>query len=106
MFFALRGCLAKIYNEGMLPSFHPTYWPDFRIGFGWENEGLWTRVLHRSCSCVCELDVRLLNPLIGPLQLTLWSISWDCLSLGCCSVCVQILGLGFGDDFVLTWRLI
>ena len=29
--------------------------------FGWEIEGIWTRVLHRSCSCICELDVRLLN---------------------------------------------
>ena len=61
VFFALRGYLAKFYNEGMLPSFHPTHWPYFGIGFGWENEGLWTHVLHRSCSCIYELDVRLLN---------------------------------------------
>ena len=31
--------------------------------FDWENEGLWTHVLHRSCSCIRELDVRLLNHL-------------------------------------------
>ena len=29
--------------------------------FGWETEEIWTRVLHRSCSCNCELDVRPLN---------------------------------------------
>ena len=31
--------------------------------FDWETEGIWTHVLHRSCSCICELDVRLLNHL-------------------------------------------
>ena len=47
--------MAKFWNEGMLPG--------FQLGqvFSWENEKLWTHVLHRSCSCICELDVRLLN---------------------------------------------
>ena len=27
----------------------------------WENEGIWTRVLHRNCSYIYELDVRFLN---------------------------------------------
>ena len=31
--------------------------------FDWENGGLWTHVLHRSCSFIRELDVRLLNHL-------------------------------------------
>ena len=31
------------------------------LDFGWETEGVWTRVLHRSCIFICELDVRLLN---------------------------------------------
>ena len=34
---------------------------NLELVFGWEMEGIWTRVLHRSCSCNCELDVRLLN---------------------------------------------
>ena len=29
--------------------------------FGRETEGIWTRVLHRSCICICELDVKILN---------------------------------------------
>ena len=29
--------------------------------FGWEIKGLWTHVHHRSCSCISELDVRVLN---------------------------------------------
>ena len=30
--FALRGCLAKFWNERMLPSFDPAHWLDFRTG--------------------------------------------------------------------------
>ena len=28
---------------------------------GYETKGIWTQILHRNCSCICELDVRLLN---------------------------------------------
>ena len=31
--------------------------------FGWENEGIWTSFLPGNCSCISELDVRLLNHL-------------------------------------------
>ena len=39
--------------------------------FGWEMEGIGTRVLHRSCSCICELDVRLLNQ---PIQTSTFQV--------------------------------
>ena len=42
---------------------------------------------------------------IGPLQLKLWSISHVFRSLGCLLVCVRILGLVFGADFVLILGL-
>ena len=29
--------------------------------FDWEKEGIWAIILHRNCSCISELDVRLLN---------------------------------------------
>ena len=32
-FFALRGCLAKFWNEGMSLGFDLTYWLDFGTGF-------------------------------------------------------------------------
>ena len=32
-FFALRGCLAKFWNEGMLSSFDLAHWSNFGIGF-------------------------------------------------------------------------
>ena len=44
-----------------LPCFDLTHCPDFGTSFGWETKGIWTHVLHRSCNCICELDVRLLN---------------------------------------------
>ena len=31
--------------------------------FSWEMEKIWTLVLHKNCSCICELDVRILNHL-------------------------------------------
>ena len=35
----------------------------FSLGlvFGGETDGIWIRVLHRNCSCICKLDVGLLN---------------------------------------------
>ena len=35
----------------------------FNLGliFGWEMKGILARVLHRSCSFICDLNVRLLN---------------------------------------------
>ena len=39
VFFALRGCLAKFWNEGMLPDFDPTHWSDFGTGFRLGNRG-------------------------------------------------------------------
>ena len=45
----------------MLPSFDPTHCQEFGTGFRLRNRGILTHVLHRSCSCNCELDVRLLN---------------------------------------------
>ena len=38
-FFALRGCLIKFWNEGMLPCFDPAHWPDFGTGFRLGNKG-------------------------------------------------------------------
>ena len=29
--------------------------------FGWKTEGILACVIHRSCSCICELNVRILN---------------------------------------------
>ena len=69
--------------------------------FDWETEGIWTRVLHRSCSCICELDVKLLNhpnwtstthvmvhfPRLPQVRLFL-------------NLCLD-LGIVFGADFVL-----
>ena len=34
---------------------------NLKLVFSWETKGIWTCVLHRSCSSICELDVRLLN---------------------------------------------
>ena len=45
----------------MLLCFDPTHCLKLGLVFGWETEGIWTRVLHRSCGCICELDVRLVN---------------------------------------------
>ena len=44
-----------------LPCFDPTHCPDFGTDFWLGNGGIWAYVLHRSYSCICELDVRLLN---------------------------------------------
>ena len=33
VFFALRGCLAKFWNEGMLLGFDPKHWSNFGTGF-------------------------------------------------------------------------
>ena len=46
-----------------LPCFDPTLCLQFGNSFRWENNKIWTRVLHRSCSCICKIDVRLLNHL-------------------------------------------
>ena len=45
----------------MLPCFDPMKRLDFGTDFQLEKEGIWTSVLHRNCSCNCEIDVRLLN---------------------------------------------
>ena len=37
------------------------YVHNLELVFNWETERIWTRVFRRSCSCICELDVRLLN---------------------------------------------
>ena len=34
---------------------------EFGTGFRLGNRGIWTRVLHRSFSGICEIDVRFLN---------------------------------------------
>ena len=39
-FFALRGYLAKYWNEGMLPDFDPTHWPDPGTGFWLGKRGV------------------------------------------------------------------
>ena len=62
VFFALRGCLGRILGLlGMLPCFDPIHCPKFRTGFWLGNKGNLDFVLHRSCTCNCDLDVRLLN---------------------------------------------
>ena len=33
VFFSLRDCVVKLWNEGMLLDFDFTHWPDFGIGF-------------------------------------------------------------------------
>ena len=37
------------------------YVHNLELVFNWEIERICTRVLRRSCICICELDVRLLN---------------------------------------------
>ena len=44
-----------------LPCFDPTYYLEFGTGFRLKKKGISTRVLRKSCSFICELDVRLLN---------------------------------------------
>ena len=39
VFFSLRGCLAKFWNERISPSFDPTHWMDFRTDFQVGNCG-------------------------------------------------------------------
>ena len=38
-----------------------------KLIFGQEKWGNWTSFLHGNCSCISELDVRLLHHLIGPI---------------------------------------
>ena len=52
---------------------------------------------------VVVASVNLMLAHIGPLQLKLWSISWDCHSLGNLFVCVHILGLVFGWETKGIW---
>ena len=68
----------------------------FNLGlvFNWEIEGIWTHIHHRSCSCICKLDVRLLNH--QNQTSTPQVMIRFCHSLECLFVCVQILGLVFG----------
>ena len=59
LFSTIRSCFFKIWEccpvlilrigRILAPVFH------------WEIESIWTRVLYRNCSFICELDVRLLN---------------------------------------------
>ena len=68
--FCTKGLFGKKnLGLGMLPYFDPMKRPDFGTYFWLEKEGILTSVLHRNCSCNCELDVRLLNHQIGPLYL-------------------------------------
>ena len=62
--FTLRAVWSNFGTVGNAALFSPYTLPSF-LGLvsDWETEGIWTRVLHRSCSCICELDVRLLNHL-------------------------------------------
>ena len=59
VFFCPKGLFGLIFKG--LPCVDPIL--AFNLGpiFGWEMDGIWARVLHRSCSFICELDVRILN---------------------------------------------
>ena len=53
--------MAECWNVGMLPCLILSIVWILGLVFGWQNKGLWTHVLHRSCSYIYELDARLLN---------------------------------------------
>ena len=74
--------------------------------FGWETEGIWTHVLHRSCGCNYEIDVRLLNQPIRTFttQVMLHFLRLPQLRLFIC-LCPKFR-TDFGADFVLISGLI
>ena len=73
MFFCPKGLFGCVFcSKGLFGSDFGDYWEccpvltlhivqNLGLVFGWETEGIWTHVLHRSYRCNCELDVRLLN---------------------------------------------
>ena len=87
----------------MLPCFDPTHWPDFSTGFRLGNS--WIQVLHRNCSCICELDVRFLNHpnWTSTTQVMVHFLRLPQLRVS--SVCVRISRLVFSADFILILGL-
>ena len=61
VFSTLRGCLAGFMACGKAALFTLHTAQILGLVFSWKTKGIWIGVLHRSCSCICKLDVRLLN---------------------------------------------
>ena len=74
--------------------------------FDWETKGFWTCFLHRRCSYICKLDVRLSNQPIwtSTVQVMVHFSGLPQLRLFIC-LCPNF-GTDFGADFVLLSRLI
>ena len=59
VYSTLRGCLAGFLYDCPILTLHTVQ--ILGLVFSWETEVFFTRVLHRSCSCIYEIHVRLLN---------------------------------------------
>ena len=105
VYFHPKGCLAGLFFMMRLPCFDPIL-SAFCLGvFNWETDRIWTRVLHRSCSCIYKLDVRLLNHpnQTSTTQVMVHFPRLPQLRLFIC--CVQILGLVFELIYELSSEL-
>ena len=59
VYSTIRGCLSGFLYDCPILTLHTVQ--ILGLVFSWETEGFFTRVLHRSCSSIYELHVRLLN---------------------------------------------